>query len=631
MSFRIGEQVGAYKIIEELGRGGMATVFRAYHEKLDRFVAIKVMYAAFTADPAFLRRFEREAQVVAALEHPNIVPVYDFAEHEEHPYLVMRLVEGLTLKQRLQEGMLSKGEILRVLTRVGEGLDYAHGQGVLHRDVKPSNIILTAGGGVFITDFGLARLVESGESTMSQGMMLGTPQYVSPEQAQGALGVDRRTDVYSLGVVLFELVCGCVPFQSESMFSVVHDHIYTPLPRAGVLNPNVPAFIELILDKALAKMPADRYQTTGELVGVFVEAVAKMDGEFAGVMQPILLDFTPMGVTQQMPELPTLTSGDTPMAVAGRPISQVTPLPISVTTPAKKEGRRWLLMAGGVLLAIFLCGCLLLVLTQLDEGEDGGENAGITTPIIDSVPSSEATVEVEKMPATPTAVPTAAIPPTRPTGNRFIELPPPNAVRTVRMLENLTKANPNNLAIQIELALAYAQANQNDRAETHLLQTFASFDAPAPYVIVAEAAMVYDVYLPLAEFVLLDGLKQFSKQDEMEYLLALTFLLNSAGNDNIRQLLAQLTNAPIDRQTAQILQAYGEIEADNFGAALETTNKAIVTAPENRLALLYFFQSDIYEHMGKYELASELLTKMWEHNPPTWLKMRLENNEESQP
>ena len=278
MPFANGENVGAYRIVEKLGQGGMATVYKAYHPALDRYVAIKVMHPAFMEDPNFLARFQREARIVAKLDHPHIIPIYDFAEHNGHPYLVMRFIEGETLKAHIERAhslehrSLEPQEIMRITRAVGEALTYAHGQGVLHRDIKPSNILLTPegdrspGSGVYLTDFGLARMAEAGESTLSRDMMLGTPQYISPEQAKGIRNLDARTDVYSLGVVLYELLVGRVPFTADTPYAIVHDHIFTPLPMPRELNPDLPESLERMLLKALAKDPNDRFQSVEELI-----------------------------------------------------------------------------------------------------------------------------------------------------------------------------------------------------------------------------------------------------------------------------------------------------------------------------------------------------------------------------
>ena len=273
MSFEIGSTVGAYEIVKKLGQGGMATVYQAYHAALDRHVAIKVLHATFKDDNSFLRRFSREAKVVAKLEHAHIVPVYDFAEHDGYPYLVMRYIEGETLKERMAQGILPKSEIVRVATAVAQALDYAHQQGVLHRDIKPSNILLTKGGGVYIADFGLARITQAGESTLSQDMIMGTPQYISPEQAKGETDIDGRTDVYSFAIVLYELVTGRVPFQSDTSYAIIHAQIFDPPPPPSQLNSKIGPALEAVLLQALSKAPADRYQTAGELAAALHTAL----------------------------------------------------------------------------------------------------------------------------------------------------------------------------------------------------------------------------------------------------------------------------------------------------------------------------------------------------------------------
>jgi serine/threonine protein kinase len=273
MTFVIGQTVGPYRIMEQLGQGGMATVFKAYHAALDRYVAIKVLHPAFREDPNFAARFTREARVVAKLEHPRIVPIYDYSEYEGQPYLVMKFIEGETLKSRLARGPLSAEEAMRVIQAVGEALAYAHGKGILHRDIKPSNVLLAPDGGIYLADFGLARIAQSGESTLSSDMMLGTPHYISPEQAQGVKNLDAGTDIYSLGVVMYELAVGRVPFNADTPFSIIHDHIFTPLPMPRAINPKVPAGVERVLLKALAKDRKDRYADVESMVRAFLDAV----------------------------------------------------------------------------------------------------------------------------------------------------------------------------------------------------------------------------------------------------------------------------------------------------------------------------------------------------------------------
>jgi hypothetical protein len=210
--------------------------------------------------------------VVARLDHPNIVPIYDFSEHEGRPYLVMKYIEGETLKARLAQRKLSYGEIMGIVDAVGKALTYAHRQGILHRDVKPSNVLLAKDGQIYLADFGLARIASAGESTLSSDMMLGTPQYISPEQAIGKRELDEGTDIYSFGVLLYELLVGKVPFSADTPYAIIHDHIYSPLPLPHSINPKITNGMERVLLKALAKERADRYPTVNELVEAFKSA-----------------------------------------------------------------------------------------------------------------------------------------------------------------------------------------------------------------------------------------------------------------------------------------------------------------------------------------------------------------------
>ena len=291
MSFTIGENIGPYRIVEQLGQGGMATVYKAYHASLDRYVALKALHPAFNQDKSFASRFQREARVVAKLEHPNIVPIYDYAEHEGRPYLVMKYIEGDTLKARLNQGPLNSEEINQIVDSIGSALSYAHRQGVLHRDIKPSNVLVAPDGQIYLADFGLARIAQSGESTLSSDMIMGTPQYISPEQALGKKDLDVRTDLYSFGVMLYEMVVGQVPFNADTPFSVIHDHIYTPLPLPHTVNPKVPESVERVLLKSLAKERDDRYADVSLLVQAFKdaweEAGVPMQGTFVRLSQAL--------------------------------------------------------------------------------------------------------------------------------------------------------------------------------------------------------------------------------------------------------------------------------------------------------------------------------------------------------
>jgi len=272
MSFRVGENIGPYQLLERIGEGGMGTVFKAYHPLLDRYVALKIIHPAHREDQNFIARFKREARLVAKLDHANIVPIHDYAEQEDHSYLVMKFIEGSTLKDRLAQGPLSYDEVLQVVDSVGSALAYAHRQGILHRDIKPSNVLIGINGTMYLADFGLARVTQAEISTLSSESSLGTPHYVSPEQAMGKGGLDERTDVYSFGVMLYELIVGQPPFNAETGFAIIHDQIYTPPPLPRTLNPNVSESVEQVLLKALAKDPNNRFENVDQMVLAFKNA-----------------------------------------------------------------------------------------------------------------------------------------------------------------------------------------------------------------------------------------------------------------------------------------------------------------------------------------------------------------------
>jgi serine/threonine protein kinase len=271
MSFIIGGTVGPYAIQELLGQGGMATVYKAYHPALDRYVAIKAMDASLGQERDFIERFRREARVIGKLDNSHIVPVHDFDEHNGQPYIVLKFIDGQTLRDRMLASPLSELEILRVVSAVGDGLQYAHNRGVLHRDIKPSNVLVANDGKVYLTDFGLARIVENA-STLTGDMILGTPHYISPEQAINSERLDERTDIYSFGVMLYEMVTGCLPFTADTVFSIINDHIHEPPPLPSSIKPDLSQDVEGVILKALAKNPGDRYAKVADLVNAFKEA-----------------------------------------------------------------------------------------------------------------------------------------------------------------------------------------------------------------------------------------------------------------------------------------------------------------------------------------------------------------------
>jgi len=271
-----GQTLGKYRILEALGRGGMAQVYRAYHPQLDRYVAVKVLRSDLVEQDEFLSRFRREARAVAGLRHPAIVQVFDFDVQDEIYYMVMELLEGDTLRTRLNQ-FRTKGErlplpeVLRILKDVLGGLEYAHSEKVIHRDLKPANIMLTKRGQAVLTDFGIAQIVGVTQHTVS-GALMGTLNYMAPEQGlKGAC--DARSDLYSLGIVFYEMLTGYTPFDADTPLAILLKHLNAPLPLPSKIDPSLPPALEQIALKALAKEPGDRFQSAREMLAAIEKAL----------------------------------------------------------------------------------------------------------------------------------------------------------------------------------------------------------------------------------------------------------------------------------------------------------------------------------------------------------------------
>jgi serine/threonine-protein kinase len=272
------EHFGRYEIKSELGRGGMATVYHAYDPRFERDVAIKVLPHEFLHDTQFRARFEREAKTIALIEHPAIVPVYDFGEEDGQPYIVMRYMSGGSLAERLQKGPLNIPDAQQILTRLAPALDAAHAKGIIHRDLKPGNVLFDQYGNAFLSDFGIARLTQSGSGTLTGGAILGTPSYMSPEQIQGDRELDGRSDIYALGIILFQMLTGSLPYKSDTPAKVMMMHLLEPVPQILNFKDDLPPALEGVIDQALAKEPDQRYSSAAELTKA-VETVLKEEGE----------------------------------------------------------------------------------------------------------------------------------------------------------------------------------------------------------------------------------------------------------------------------------------------------------------------------------------------------------------
>jgi uncharacterized protein YraI len=269
----VGHKLGKYLVQSEIGRGGMGVVYRGYDPALDRLVAIKVLPPALLNDAQFVQRFHQEAVLAARLQHPGIVPIHDVGEQAGIHYIVMQYLEGTTLEDWLaRQGPLAPAQAKPILRQLAEALDFAHGRGVIHRDVKPANVMISPEGRATLMDFGLVRAAE-GTSLTRTGMVMGTPEYMSPEQALGE-EVDGRSDIYSLGIMLYKMLSGKVPFARTTPYAITYAHIHEPPPPLRESRPDLPAALELVVNKALAKRREDRYPRARLLADDFDAAAA---------------------------------------------------------------------------------------------------------------------------------------------------------------------------------------------------------------------------------------------------------------------------------------------------------------------------------------------------------------------
>lgn len=362
-----------YELVRRLARGGMADVYLAHDAKLDRPVAVKVLFPELSRDPAFVERFRREAQAAAGLNHPNIVAVYDWGEEVDASFIVMEHIEGRSLRDVLRnDGPLPPASVAEIGSEIASALAYAHHRGVVHRDVKPGNVMVTPSGQVKVTDFGIARAVGAVDGLTRTGNVMGTAAYFSPEQAQG-LPVDGRSDVYSLGVVLYEMATGAPPFTGENPVSVAYQHVREAVTPPSRHNPAVPLDLERAILGALAKQPDDRYPSADDLRADLLRFLRGQPVIGPGeALTAALVDVTEPGTTAA----PTIAAP----AVLPGPVTPGTALP----APRRRRGP---IIAAPVALLVLIGILLAVLLTQLG----GGGSSSVSVPNVVGQPVDVAT------------------------------------------------------------------------------------------------------------------------------------------------------------------------------------------------------------------------------------------------
>lgn len=261
MSDLSGKTLGQYQILEPIGSGGMAQIYRAFQPSMKREVVVKVLSPALRDTDMFAEQFMQEADVIAHLQHPHIIPVYDFGKHEDDLYIVMAYMRGGTLASRigLSDSGLPDNETIRLFDMIAEGLDYAHSKEIVHRDLKPNNILMDEGDNPYLADFGLAKFTE-GKIELTNTMMTGTAAYMAPEIAQSGKS-NKRSDIYALGIILFEMLTGHLPYQGDTPYKVLSAHIHQPIPKIHAYRPDLPEAVQEVIEKSIAKDPVNRFES----------------------------------------------------------------------------------------------------------------------------------------------------------------------------------------------------------------------------------------------------------------------------------------------------------------------------------------------------------------------------------
>ncbi len=378
----IGQTLNQYRITEQIGEGGMATVFKAYQPGLNRDVALKVLPPHFAKQADFTERFSREAQAIGNLHHPNILPVYDSGQDKGYSYIAMRYIPNATTLAHEMKSPLKTERIIEVMTQIGGALDHAHKAGIIHRDVKPSNVLLD-GQWALLSDFGLAKMVEGASELTGTGVGMGTPAYMSPEQGMGKK-VDHRTDIYALGIILYEMLTGQVPHRAETPIATVMKRINEPLPLPRSLNPNIPEAVERVLLKALAVEPTDRFDSASELATALKAAFGSNPHEVLAEVSPAYVN--PASKTASPPADKT--------KVAAPPAAPAAPGKTGLPINALGFG------AIGLLIFLVLIGIGVLIFLQLRS-----PSSNETTQ---NTPPATAPTQAVVVAATDTAAPTVA-------------------------------------------------------------------------------------------------------------------------------------------------------------------------------------------------------------------------------
>ena len=362
MSIATGTRLGQYEVQDFIGQGAMGLVYRAYHPDLDRVAAVKVLQA-ITPDPDAIARFRHEAQAIAQLRHPNIVNVYDFGTFEGTPYMIVEYIPGGSLSEKMAQGRLDHAAVLKSLRGTAAGLDYAHRHGVVHRDVKPANVMLTAEDTPVLADFGLAKLLQGSSVKSMTGVTTGTPAYMAPEQVTGHK-VGPAADLYSLASIAYEMLTGVIPFDGQELMELLYSQVHRDPPRPSWRDPSLSSAVDAVVMRGLAKDPDSRWESSAAFVDAL--AAALEDGESRAVAKTVVMAPRVASTLEMSPATVAERVAAYTMQPAGPPASAPAPTPAPAPVPLQRRSRRRLTITlASIAVAVVLLGtCGLVALSQ---------------------------------------------------------------------------------------------------------------------------------------------------------------------------------------------------------------------------------------------------------------------------
>ncbi len=562
------DKIGRYHIKNELGRGGMATVYQAYDPNFERDVALKVLPRAFLHDPQFRARFEREAKMVAALEHSAIVPVYDFGEEDGQPYIVMRMMSGGDLADKLKQGALSYKEAARIITRLADALDAAHSKGIVHRDLKPGNILFDQYNNPYLSDFGIARLAH-GSHTLTGENIIGTPAYMSPEQIQGEKDLDGRSDLYALGIIFYHMLIGHTPYQATTPAKVMMMHILEPVPDIANLKPEMPEVVNQWLQKLLAKEPNDRFATAADMSAALQSALR---GETHATLQAKPIVSATRVSAPPTAEILSPSSAPPPL----------TPPPYATAAPPlmpSQTKRNWIPYAVGAFLLVGVGAVVLLVTAFMGYRGQGPlallasptptVTAVVSTteePTLEATSSTEAAVAIEIGSPTPTSESPTTIPssatPEAPTST------PEPALPTVGGSDKIAFIEANNIWLMNVDGSDLEQLTNDGAAKTNLSWTP---DGTA-LTYISGKCIWYAEY----DTGRLDYIACFESAENLE-----TFAISPDGTRAVIALNRELYIVPFDKERLQVARFRTDLQAMSECSAYDpmlTSTEAVVHA-----------------------------------------------------